>query len=426
MRRKHWAGVATGGRSGSWRICPTAMSSCCAACSATAGRGPADVSLVVYLPLALPALFAPFAGPLSARLDPRHATWLLTGAAVVLRVPPVASFGHWSLRVLGRDTPAGIAVALLAMVLLSVAVLTVSGFVSRRCRALAGAYREARSLPGPGRTVVVADEAADAFALPGWPGRIVVTAGMLSALDEPGRAALLAHEQAHLAGFHYLFTTAARLAATASPLLRPVARAVEYTVERWADERAARRGLLRCPSACARRRWPGSPAGRRPARPAPAAAAGAAGGRAGPGRPGRHLRPGSGQRPAGPAVSCECPSLALTRRHLAGRPDEDQGSPCPRAPPPFRAGQARCRRAPQIRPGRPVLRRLAVPGGRCMPPGSPPRSAPTRSRPTWACTPPPGTARCLLSGSCSPSTTARKSSSSRCSARLPTASEASR
>src|SRR6266702_55660 len=239
MRRKHWAGVATGGRSGSWRICPTAMSSCCAACSATAGRGPADVSLVVYLPLALPALFAPFAGPLSARLDPRHATWLLTGAAVVLRVPPVASFGHWSLRVLGRDTPAGIAVALLAMVLLSVAVLTVSGFVSRRCRALAGAYREARSLPGPGRTVVVADEAADAFALPGWPGRIVVTAGMLSALDEPGRAALLAHEQAHLAGFHYLFTTAARLAATASPLLRPVARAVEYTVERWADERAA-------------------------------------------------------------------------------------------------------------------------------------------------------------------------------------------
>src|SRR6266699_779884 len=157
MRRRHWPGVATGGRSGtcrwltrqgsrhagwprswtrsrtgrlscpgSWRTCPTAMSSCCVACSATAGRGPADVSPVVYLPLALPALFAPFAGPLSARLDPRHATWLLTGAAVVLagcstlalgllaaaavvRVPLVASFGHWSLRVLGRDTPAGLA-----------------------------------------------------------------------------------------------------------------------------------------------------------------------------------------------------------------------------------------------------------------------------------------------------------------------------
>src|SRR5260370_5544979 len=68
---------------------------------------------------------------------------------------------------------------------------------------------------------------------------MVVTGGRRAGLDEPGRAALLAHEQAHLAGFHYLFTTAARLAATASPLLRPVARAVEYTVERWADERAA-------------------------------------------------------------------------------------------------------------------------------------------------------------------------------------------
>jgi len=214
------------------------------------------VALAVYLPLALPALFAPFAGPLSERLDPRHATWLLTGAAValagcstlalgllaaaaVVRIPLVASLGHWSLGVLGRDTPAGITVALLAGVLLGAAVLAICGFVIRRCRALAGAFREARWLPGRGQAVVVADEAADAYALPGWPGRIVVTAGMLAALDEPGRAALVAHEQAHLAGFHYLFTTAARLAATASPLLRPVARAVEYTVERWADERAA-------------------------------------------------------------------------------------------------------------------------------------------------------------------------------------------
>ncbi len=86
--------------------------------------------------------------------------------------------------------------------------------------------------------MVVADEAVHAYALPGWTGWIVVTAGMLGVLDEPGQDALLAHEQAHLAGFHYLFTTAARLAAAASPLL-PGARAVEYTVQRWADERSA-------------------------------------------------------------------------------------------------------------------------------------------------------------------------------------------
>ena len=189
------------------------------------------MGLVVFLPLVLPAVFAPLAGPLAARLDPVHATWLLTGAAVALaagstlalallaaaaavRIPLVASLGHWSLSVLGPDNPTGLAVASLAGILLVAAALTVTGFGIRRYRALAGAYREARCLPGRGQTVVLADEAADAYALPGWPGRIVVTAGMLSALDRPGRAALLAHERAHLAGFHYLFTTAARLAAT--------------------------------------------------------------------------------------------------------------------------------------------------------------------------------------------------------------------
>ena len=152
------------------------------------------MGLAVYLALVLPALFAPFAGPLAARLHPVYATWLLTGAAVVLagcstlalallaaaaavRLPLVAGLGHWSLLVLGHNTPPALAVALLAGILLGVAALTVSGFAIRRYRALAGAYREARCLPGRGQTVVVADKAADAYALPGRPGRIVVTAG---------------------------------------------------------------------------------------------------------------------------------------------------------------------------------------------------------------------------------------------------------
>jgi Zn-dependent protease with chaperone function len=62
---------------------------------------------------------------------------------------------------------------------------------------------------------------------------------MLGAVGEPGRAALLAHERAHLSGRHFLFATAARLAASANPLVRSLAGAVENTVERWADERAA-------------------------------------------------------------------------------------------------------------------------------------------------------------------------------------------
>jgi hypothetical protein len=90
-----------------------------------------------------------------------------------------------------------------------------------------------------GPVVIVPGQAIEAYALPGAPGLIVVSGRLLDALDDRGRAALLAHEQAHLAGRHHLFTTVAHLAAAANPLLLPVARAVDYTVERWADERAA-------------------------------------------------------------------------------------------------------------------------------------------------------------------------------------------
>jgi hypothetical protein len=67
----------------------------------------------------------------------------------------------------------------------------------------------------------------------------VITSGMLRALSGQERTVLLAHERAHASGSHYLFTSVARLAAAANPLLRPVAAQVCYTVERWADERAA-------------------------------------------------------------------------------------------------------------------------------------------------------------------------------------------
>jgi Zn-dependent protease with chaperone function len=157
------------------------------------------VRLFVYLPLLIPVLAAAAARPLAARLDPREATWLLTVAAVAGAVA-----------------------------------------VRHRAGALAESYRRAARLHDDGTVVVVRGAAAEAYALPGWPGRIVVSGRLLKALDEPARAALLAHERAHLAGRHHLFTTVAHLAAAANPVLLPVARAVDYTVERWADEHAAR------------------------------------------------------------------------------------------------------------------------------------------------------------------------------------------
>jgi Zn-dependent protease with chaperone function len=215
------------------------------------------VNWAVYLlPLLIPAVAAFAARPLSDRLPPCAATWLLAGSALALaasssmvlallalnalfRVPLVASLAHMSARVISHASPASMPVAIIAGALLAITAFGACRALLNRVWAIAAAGRRARDLPGAGQVVVTEDEAADAYTLPGWPCRIVVTSGMLRALSEPERQVLLAHERTHAAGSHYLFAAVARLAAAANPLLRPVATAIAYTVERWADERAA-------------------------------------------------------------------------------------------------------------------------------------------------------------------------------------------
>ena len=212
--------------------------------------------LAVYLPLLIPVIAALAAAPVAERLPPRPATWLLAGSALalavassvvlgllaltaVVRVPFVAGLGHMSARAISHADPASVPVAIIATAFLAYAALAACRALLRRVTAIAAAGRRARNLPGAAQVVVTEDEAADAYTLPGWPCRIVVTSGMLRALTEGERQVLLAHERTHAAGSHYLFTAVARLASAANPLLRPVAAAVGYTVERWADERAA-------------------------------------------------------------------------------------------------------------------------------------------------------------------------------------------
>lgn len=79
-----------------------------------------------------------------------------------------------------------------------------------------------------------------AFALPGRPGQIVVSRGMLQLLDGDERRALLAHERAHLDLHHHRYLRATELATAFLPMLRPVVNRVRLATERWADEEAAR------------------------------------------------------------------------------------------------------------------------------------------------------------------------------------------
>jgi len=213
---------------------------------------------LVYLPLVLPLLATVSARRLAGLLEPRTATWLLTGSALVLagasgaalavlagtalgQVPLLAWIGHWSADVVGRHDPVSMWLAVAACMLLAAALTAAIRAAVLRGRALASAASVARRLPRSGRKLCVVDDTApDAYAMPGLPGRIVVTAGMLDALDPLERRVLLAHERAHLAGSHCLFVALTQLAAAANPLLSPLAGAVRFSAERWADEHAAR------------------------------------------------------------------------------------------------------------------------------------------------------------------------------------------
>lgn len=101
----------------------------------------------------------------------------------------------------------------------------------------------ARPDPAVGEELaVLRDNRPDAYALPGRPGspgRIVVTTGMLHALDPAEREALLAHERAHLEGRHHLYLAAAELSARCHPALRALRAPMGYALERCADEAAA-------------------------------------------------------------------------------------------------------------------------------------------------------------------------------------------
>ncbi|MEU0845202.1 M48 family metalloprotease [Streptomyces sp. NPDC005962] len=206
-------------------------------------------------------LLVPFAVPLLAhrtveRRNPVVALWALTAAAVALALGSLASLsalllaGALRLPVLARlgelIHPLHVApgallypAAALSAVALTVCAWTLSRTGLRRLRQLRSARLRADARPVAGDLSVIDDLQADAYALPGKPGRIVVTTGMLRALAPAEREVLFAHERAHLAGRHHYFLAAADLAAHCHPALRQLRPAIQLAAERAADEAAA-------------------------------------------------------------------------------------------------------------------------------------------------------------------------------------------
>lgn len=211
----------------------------------------------VYVPPLVAACLGALGPAAARRLPPRHATWLLsvgslvaaTGTLAVLALlawtlvgqqPEIAAEGQWSAGTLRAHAPASELVAASALGALAILLAVLSATAVRRAIALRAAYRTCRALGAAnGELVVVDDPTVGAYAVPGRPGRIVVSRGLLAALSPNERRALLAHERAHLKGGHHWHLIAVALAAALNPLLRPLQSAAGLAVERCADEAAA-------------------------------------------------------------------------------------------------------------------------------------------------------------------------------------------
>lgn len=212
----------------------------------------------VYIPFIVTAVVAVLAPVMARRLPPRPAAWALACVALVTaagwagalallaftgvaQIPEIAEEGRWSAAVMQAEDPVYLAVAAGSALVLATGVVSLAVAGVRQVRHLLWARRECARLPGDLELAVVDDDAPMAFALPGAPGRVVVSRGMLRCLGDVERDALFAHERAHLRGRHHLFQALWRLAAALNPMLRPLASAGGYVLERWADEEAARR-----------------------------------------------------------------------------------------------------------------------------------------------------------------------------------------
>ncbi|MDT0266679.1 M56 family metallopeptidase [Streptomyces sp. DSM 44915] len=217
------------------------------------------MGVFVFLPLVLPLTAWPIARYAEQHLHPRAATRLLTGVACLLalcstmclvlimivgtaQLPGNPLPDGWSDPEVRAALPYDGVVGRAAIPALLVVAVACGLALWRQHRVRRAVAHALTGLP-PSEVAVLPDATPYAYTAPGHRAgraRIVVSTAMLDSLSSPERRALFAHERAHLAGRHHRFLLLTQLAACAHPLLRPLRRAVAYSVERWADETAAR------------------------------------------------------------------------------------------------------------------------------------------------------------------------------------------
>lgn len=177
-------------------------------------------------------------GRIAGLMTPSAVVRLLPVLAATCTVALLLSLVAVSTALAGRpDRASRIGAAALAiLVLVSLVAGLRHGF--RVVTNLRAAQASCRGLPNADGYVLVEDALPDAYAVPGRPGRIVLTTAMRSTLTSEQLAVLLAHERSHLRRRHFLWVQLAESAAVVNPLLRRVPGVVRQAAERWADEEA--------------------------------------------------------------------------------------------------------------------------------------------------------------------------------------------
>jgi Zn-dependent protease with chaperone function len=170
--------------------------------------------------------------------------WGLAMVAIGLlsQVPWLAEYAGWCQRALGVHNVVPPAVGVAALGFVPVMLGAVLRFELRWRSTVRRWGRQAAAslveLDGSAVELLPTDEAV-AFTVPGDPGHVVMSAGMLRALDEAERRALIAHEKSHLTRRHHRYVHLVGLLSAGMPFLRPLLAQTRFATERWADEDAA-------------------------------------------------------------------------------------------------------------------------------------------------------------------------------------------
>lgn len=204
------------------------------------------MSIELVFPALIAVVFGTVAGSIRWTVRPALAMRLLSGIAAAAASTFFLVLAAFALGLLARSAlvmslidwcpvvplhhEVGYLEGSLALIAVIVIAVRVRGVWLQRRRATEGTE---------GRRFTVLDRAEPiAYAAPGRPGCVVVSRGMLDALEPRERQVVFAHERAHLQQKHHRYLLTVEVAVAALPVLRPLAEQMRLATERGADEAA--------------------------------------------------------------------------------------------------------------------------------------------------------------------------------------------